>query len=210
MVEDDGLKFAELLCARVCHDLAGPVGAVGTGAELLAEEDMGAGMAGEALSLLASSAATAGSRLRFLRVALGSGAAAMTSSQLRELAVNFLASPVSGSEGLRVDWQEDGEAGMWNSGPAKLLLNMIVLARDCLPRGGAVLVRTQADGQCMVVSAEGLGAVPGASVAALTASGLDALDARGIQGYYTSQLAKRLGLIVTVTVEPGKVWFSTA
>jgi len=175
----------------VCHDLAGPVGAVGTGAELLAEEDMGAGMASDALSLLASSAATAGSRLRFLRMALGSGGGAVAGRQLHELIVNFLAVPLSGSEGVRVDWQ-DGQAGLWNSGAAKLLLNMVLLARDCLPRGGAVLVRTQADGQGMVVTAEGVGAVPGASVAALTAAGVEVLDARGIQGYYAGQLAKRL------------------
>ena len=37
----DELKLAELLCARLCHDLAGPVGAVATGAELLLGGDLG-------------------------------------------------------------------------------------------------------------------------------------------------------------------------
>ncbi|MDP6474208.1 MAG: hypothetical protein QF449_10455 [Alphaproteobacteria bacterium] len=31
------LDFAALLCARLCHDMAGPVGAVNNGAELLSE-----------------------------------------------------------------------------------------------------------------------------------------------------------------------------
>ena len=33
----EALHLAELLCSRICHDLAGPVGAAAAGAELIAD-----------------------------------------------------------------------------------------------------------------------------------------------------------------------------
>ena len=35
-MQDDPFDFAGMLCARLCHDLVGPVGALGNGLELLA------------------------------------------------------------------------------------------------------------------------------------------------------------------------------
>lgn len=210
MAEDGDIRLAELLCARICHDLAGPVGAVGTGAELLADEDLGGGLAAEALSLLATSAVTAGGRLRFLRLALGRGGADIASAHLRDLVASFLASPVTGAEGWHPDWQ-DAEAGPWRCGAAKLLLNMVLLARDCLPRGGTVVVRARAaGGPAISVAAEGTGAAPGESAAALRASSVDGLNARGIQGYYTARLAAGLEWRIEQDVERDRVIFFTA
>jgi len=132
-MSDEDLKLAEALCSRLCHDLAGAVGAVATGAELLADEGLGGGMAAEALDLLGSSAACASHRLRFLRLALGAGGAAVASVQLRDVIAGFLVAPTSsGSEGVRLDWRDDG-TGPWDSAQAKLLLNLGLLARDSLP-----------------------------------------------------------------------------
>ena len=51
------LKVAQFLCSRLCHDLAGPVGAVNAGLELL---DEGADDAAGALTLVGHSAHGAG------------------------------------------------------------------------------------------------------------------------------------------------------
>ena len=59
------LKFAELLCTRLCHDLTGPIGAIANGAEFLSDE--GFDMQGQAIELISSSAAQAVSRLQFYR-----------------------------------------------------------------------------------------------------------------------------------------------
>ena len=48
MTDALGLRVAGLLTSRLCHDLVGPLGAVSSGLELIAEDDA---MAKEALAL---------------------------------------------------------------------------------------------------------------------------------------------------------------
>ena len=62
------LELAQLLCTRLCHDLAGPIGAVTNGAELLQSDPSFAAEAGD---LLINSAKTASVRLKALRIAFG-------------------------------------------------------------------------------------------------------------------------------------------
>lgn len=193
----DELKLAELLCARLCHDLAGPVGAVATGAELLGEEgEMAGGMAAEALALLESSAFAASARLRFLRLALGSAGGRMASSALKDLVVNFLAAQGTGAEALALDWQDGGQ-GPWEAEPVKLLLNLVLLAKDCLPRGGRLDIMARQDGGT-TVTALGPGAAPAESAMALDAGAAGELGPRGAQGAYAAQVAARGGWSITV------------
>jgi len=197
----DELKLAELLCARLCHDLAGPVGAVATGAELLGEEgEMAGGMAAEALALLESSAFAASARLRFLRLALGGAGGRLASSALKDLVANFLASLGTGAEALALDWQDGGQEP-WEAEPVKLLLNLVLLAKDCLPRGGRLEVRARQDGAqngVTTVTAMGPGAVPAESATALEAGGAGDLGPRGAQGAYAAQVAARGGWSISV------------
>src|SRR3546814_14984721 len=63
------LRVAELLASRLCHDLVGPIGAVGNGLELLGDEEFG--MADDAMKLTTSSARQASPILQFFRLAYG-------------------------------------------------------------------------------------------------------------------------------------------
>lgn len=58
-----------LIAARICHDLAGPLGAVGNGVELLALA--GADEGADEMALIAQSTDDAGTRLRLFRLAYG-------------------------------------------------------------------------------------------------------------------------------------------
>lgn len=196
MSENDDLVLAELLCARLCHDLAGAVGAVGTGAELLADEAGLGEMAEEALALLSSSAAAAVNRLRFLRLALGSGASAMRAAELRDLATNFVTAAVPGADTVRLDWPTaNGEICPPRQG--KLLLNLILLARDGLPRGGVIGVHPQSLVEARVtVTAEGARASLAEISKGLAADSVADLGPREAQGYYAARLAKCLGLTI--------------
>ena len=119
---DIDLKVAQLLVSRVCHDLAGGVSALSTGAELLTEEE---GVpAADALNLIASSAQQTAQRLQFLRVAFGLGGGeggTITVAELRKLASEYL-------EGGRLSLAWDGDDGRMALGAGKLLLNMILIA----------------------------------------------------------------------------------
>ena len=66
------LQVVQLLCSRLCHDLAGPAGAVHNGVELL--EELG-GEDGAALGLVATSVEQLNGRLGFYRLAFGLGGA---------------------------------------------------------------------------------------------------------------------------------------
>ncbi|MGB1876763.1 MAG: hypothetical protein ACPHGY_07545, partial [Rhodospirillaceae bacterium] len=63
------LQLAQLLCTRLCHDLAGPVGAISAGVELMGTDPEL--IDDETMSLLSGSAEAAGRKLKFLRVAFG-------------------------------------------------------------------------------------------------------------------------------------------
>lgn len=129
----EALALAELLCARVCHDLSGPVGATAAGAELFM--DLGGGDP-ETLTLVSTSAAGAAARLRLLRAALGPAASSPHSlAALCGMVDSHLASLASAAApAIVVNWRDipdpvDGDT-------ARLLLNLVLLGRDALPRGG--------------------------------------------------------------------------
>lgn len=204
-MSDTTVKLAELLCARLCHDLAGPIGAVATGAELLEDEGDGVdGMAAEAVALLAGSAAAAGARLRFLRLALGSAAGEQDMDALKEVAAAFLAGAGAG-DSIRLEWAVPAKAA-WDGGKVKILLNLLLLARDCLPRGGAIVVAAAAGGG-LEVRAEGRGARPGASASALEAASPQALAPREVQGYYTGLLLAAAKMTIEISSSTESVAF---
>jgi len=184
--------LAELLCARLCHDLAGAVGAVTAGAELLAEEGTASPMAGEALELMAGSAASLAARLRFLRLAVGpanQGAAA----QAQPLAEAYFSKGFPGGE-WRLDWPQDPKPTL-TPDQAKLLLNLICVAQECLPRGGIIEVRPD---QAETVVARGAGLILGEAVHGMRAADQAGLTPRAAQGAYAALLARRMGSSIDV------------
>src|SRR5207245_2568923 len=73
------LRVLELLTARLCHELSGPIAAINNGIELLAEADWdpgsspGTSFVRDAIALVDEAAHRAGSRLQFYRFAYGFG-----------------------------------------------------------------------------------------------------------------------------------------
>src|SRR3546814_19254092 len=63
------LRVAELLVSRLCHDLVGPIGAVGNGLELLSDDEFG--MAEAAMKPTTNSARQPSNVLQFFRLAYG-------------------------------------------------------------------------------------------------------------------------------------------
>ena len=64
---DASIRIAQLLCSRLCHDLAGPAGAVNAGVEFLND---GGGEASEAAGLALQAAHQMSRRLEFYRAAV--------------------------------------------------------------------------------------------------------------------------------------------
>lgn len=195
MTSFDDLHLAELLCARLCHDLSGPVGAASAGAELF--EDLGGGaLDAETLGLVAASAAGAAARLKFFRAAFGPAAATpQAAPAVRELIEAYLRTAVSAaSPGLELSWRIEGSH--LSGGKARLLLNLVLLAKDALPRGG--LITVTGDDAAIGVMALGQPAALSDEARDVLVDGRGAGGPRGAQALFARLLADTEGLAVKV------------
>ncbi|MFO0997614.1 MAG: histidine phosphotransferase family protein [Alphaproteobacteria bacterium] len=195
------LRVVELLCSRLCHDLVSPVGAVSNGVELLSE--LGGAPDAEALTLVGQSAQNAARRLRFFRAAYGATAASNISvGEIRELAAGMV-----GDRHIAVQL-EPGMALPSHQTSIKLLLNMILMGAESLPRGGTIHVRVEQGARSAIaVSAEGAGAIlPDGVGEALNGIPVESLTARTVQSYFTGRLAEACGTRINVSDrEPSRI-----
>ena len=196
----EALDLAALLCSRVCHDLISPVGAIVNGLEVLAEEKDEETQA-FAPDLIKRSAGTALAKLQFCRIAFGAAGSAGAQIDLGD------AEAIS-----RGFFEDDKTKVAWNLPRAllaknrvKLLLNLLLIAGQTIPRGGRLTIDPIGSGETMgfKVSAAGTNAKVPAAVAALLAgdSGDAPLDAHRIQPFYASLLAQAAGVKVAMAME---------
>lgn len=147
----DELTLAELLCARLCHDLSGPVGATAAGTELFDGMDCADP---ETLALVATTAQGAAARLRFLRAALGPTAQTpMSAAALRHLVDQHLSAQASAA-GSAITLVWDALPETIDGLTVRLVLNLIILGLGALPRGGRLTVAPGAPGPRIVIWGE--------------------------------------------------------
>ncbi len=216
MTEQIEFHVMELLCSRLCHDLISPVMAINNGMELMAEDS--GNMADDIRDLLTTSAGAAAAKLQFYRIAYGLGGQSAAPVGLAE--AGRLARGMVEDGKIAVDWPENGEASTveLTREATKLLLNLVLLGIEALPRGGTVKVRVQSSGAsgprpAIVVLASGENAgLKEESAAAMSADAdAEALTARSVQGYFVNRLARQLGTATNVQEDgPGAVSISVA
>lgn len=183
----DALELAALLCSRVCHDMISPVGAIVNGLEVL-DDSKNADDREFALDLIRKSARTASARLQFCRLAFG--AAGSAGAQI----------DTGDAESLSRSFLEDNKTTIvWNlartlqpKNRVKLLLNMLVIAQQTIPRGGTLTVEAMGEGDAggLRVRAAGLNARLPQNIAEMLAGTREgSVDAHAVQPYYTRLLA---------------------
>ncbi|MCI4589715.1 histidine phosphotransferase family protein [Sphingobium sp. BYY-5] len=128
----DSIEFASLLCSRLCHDLLSPVGALNNGLELMADEN-DPEMRARCLELLGDSARTSANKLKFFRLAFGSAGGFGEAVPPHEARV-AIEGMYAASGRVKVGWMV--EEKMLGKLPAKILLNLALIAGDALVRGG--------------------------------------------------------------------------
>jgi histidine phosphotransferase ChpT len=204
----DSLELAALLCSRVCHDLISPVGAIVNGLEVL-DDDPKPEDREFALDLIRKSAKTASARLQFCRLAFGAAGSAGAQIDLGD-ALNMSKGHI-----------EDGKTTIaWNlprlllpKNRVKLLLNMMVIAQQTIPRGGTLTVDPIGEGETMSfrVTATGLNArLPQNIADLLSAAPATGVDAHAVQPHYTRLLAEACGLKVALKGEGDAVVVSAS
>jgi len=196
----EALDLAALLCSRVCHDLISPVGAIVNGIEVL-EEEKDESTKEFALDLIKRSAATASAKLQFCRIAFGAAGSAGAQIDLGD--AEKVARGFMEDDKTKIDWNLP--RALLAKNRVKLLLNMLIIAGQAIPRGGKVTVDPIGAGDNLgfKVSAAGTNAkIPPAVPPLLTGelSG-ETVDAHRIQPFYAGLLAKACGLKATVAMD---------
>jgi len=192
----DTIRLVELVCARLCHDLGGLIGTVGNALEMVAED---AGRDNEVLAFASSAAAALTQRLRLLRTAWGPEVDTISLPALMRLVTPALAARRVGLDGRGL-----APDCVFSPPVARVVLNLIVLACDCMPRGGAiVLIGEPAD---LLVRIDGPGAAWPSGLAACLgdeAAALRALTgARSVQMPLTVLLALSRNLRLSPVLGP--------
>lgn len=199
--------LAALMCARICHDLVSPVGALGTALEVLDDPD-NADMHADALDLVRLSARQASAKLQYLRLAFGAGTSAPGF-----IGVDHIQSLVAGmyADGkVSFSWESDTDG--LDKSPSRLLLNMIMIGVNCIPRGGELQINVSQKGDADLIDVRATG--PRARLDEMitkTLSGKapeDGFDGRSIQPFYAGMIVRELKGRIDATVQDETVTLS--
>jgi len=195
------LRVVELLAARLCHDLIGPVSAISNGVELLADEEPD--FVRDAVALVQDSARKANRNLQFYRFAYAFGG-----GRLAGPAPHLLASEFFAETAIECDYR--AEARALSLDQQKLGCAMLALAGDGLPRGGRLVLSAGATGP--EIDATGAGPGPSPEIRAALALSVPTaeLTSRTVGGYFAGLLAEALGWRLVVADRPGGFRLSTA
>ncbi|HUF57562.1 MAG TPA: histidine phosphotransferase family protein [Thermohalobaculum sp.] len=194
------LRLAELVAARLCHDLVNPVGAIGNGIELMRE--IGAGD-GEDLDLIASSTARTAALLGLHRLAFGPqppDAAPLPRARLAERLEPLFA-------GGRAAWRIEEPDGPALPAPVARLAALMGLAGRALAgRTGEVVLSLPPDGGlpiALAVSGSGI-AWPPEREALVLGQGT-ARSSRQIEFAMLPRAARAAGAVLRPTAGPDRV-----
>jgi histidine phosphotransferase ChpT len=187
-------RVSALLCARLCHELIGPITAINNGTELLADEDLD--FADDAVELIGVGARQAADRLQFYRFAYGFSGGAAIGIQPRDLAARLFG-------GSRITCEYSESAAVLPLEWQRLACNLLLVAADALPRGGRLVLATA------ILEIEAIGeatSLPPETLAALTlVASVDGLTSRTVQAYFAGVLARSLGCRLVGTAESRRV-----
>ncbi len=193
----DPLRLSELLCARLCHDLSGPLGSLMGVAELLPDDPYDAEVAAAA----AQAANALANRLRLMRAAWAGDGAPMATEQMLELTAG-----IGISRRVELDFSGVDRSAVFAADEARVLLNLLLLAMEGLAGVGRIAV-TGAAGSGVVVVIEGPRAGWPAGFAACLKDEQAAWDAlrsaRSLQGPLTALIARRAGLRLSLLIPAG-------
>ena len=195
----DVTTLLELLSSRICHDLVSPVGAINNGIEFMEDAGDDAESIKQASELISHSANSAAARLQVFRIAYGGGG---RDGNIKPEDIQKAFGALIRTDGkVRQSWDPFGPLGIdaKERGFAKILMCGLMLAMECLPKGGTVFVDPGAANE-MLIKAEGTDATVRENVEAALARTLDAetLDPRLVHPYTMSFIAETYGFKVSL------------
>ncbi len=184
----EGPQLAALVAAKVCHDMAEPIGAIVQGLEFLKDSDPATRE--EAISLVDQGVQKAWAKLVFFQFAVA-GALAEGEGELeeaREPATKLYSV-------LRPELVWNAPSVKLPKAATRVVVNLLLIANECLPRGGKVEVNASADG-AIIIAATGprAGLRPATGAALRGETPADGHSGPIAQPLLTGILARQAGL----------------
>jgi histidine phosphotransferase ChpT len=201
-------KLSELLNARFCHDLAGPIGAISNGVEFLGNENEE--IKNKALHILELGSEQALLRLQFYRQIYGynkpgTGAAI---DQVKEVITNYLV-----SNKIPFSWNFEAEPAEneINAQQAKIIANIINIAGLAVIKKGKIdcIVTTKTNDLVVTIKVSGeLIKFDQESQTILTTGGIDEeLSTKNIHLYYSYRLIKTSQTTLNINAQDNELTF---
>jgi histidine phosphotransferase ChpT len=184
----------ELLASRICHDLVSPVGAINNGVEFMEDVGDDPEQRKEALNLISHSASAASAKLMAFRIAYGAGGrdANIKPEDVQKAFSNY----IKGDGKISQTWDPYGHLGPspLPFGYCKMLMGAMMLAAECLIKGGYISVRPGEGAQTIVI-AEGDGVLLRDNVESALAGNVAAedLDPRLVHPFALGVIARHYG-----------------
>ena len=175
------------------------MGAIVNGLEVLAE-DNDAETQQFALELIKKSSRTASAKLQFCRIAFGAAGSAGAQIDLGD--AETIARGFFEDEKTKLAWNLP--RALLPKNRVKLLLNLLLIAGQAIPRGGQLTVEPLGSGDSMGfrIHASGTNArIPPAVPSLLAMDPGDGVDAHRIQPFYAGLLAQAAGVTTTIGTE---------
>ena len=199
--------LASLISSRICHDLISPIGALNTAIEVL-DDTESKEMHEDALKLIKLAASEASAKLSYLRIALGTNSTSKGVMNLDKL--KLITENMFNTEKFSFTW--DMSEIKLEKSIARILLNILMLAIQSIPRGGKVTIKIEEkyDKLKLVTSANGIksrldkqtedafkGIIPS-----------EEIDGRVIQSFFTGVLIDDLNGRIEAFKTDGNVIFN--
>ncbi|MBC7767488.1 MAG: hypothetical protein H7124_01735 [Phycisphaerales bacterium] len=198
----ENTKLTALVASRICHDMVEPMSAIIQGLEMIKDGD--GKNDPDAISLLDHGVGKAWAKLEFFRFAMA-GAMAEGDSELEE--GRAVAVKLYGVLKPELVWSAPAVA---MPRPAvRVIVNLLLIANECLPRGGKVEITAEKHGEGgeVIITASG----PRAKLREATAAALRGddgeLSGHTIQPTLTSLLARQGGVELSARESEEKVEF---
>lgn len=193
--EPSDLELAALISSKICHDVISPVGAIYNGLEILGD-DSDPGSRDYAMDVIRNVTVQASARLQFARFAFGAAGSAGAEIDLqtaREISEGFI-----GNTKHKLTW--NAPAGYLPKNQVKLLLNLVAISVNALPRGGDIAVSIEEDLALpqFAIRCTGPKARPPQHLPEIVAGDIPEIDAMSVQAYYTWRLAQNVGAEISL------------
>ena len=200
----DAVALSALLASRVCHDLINPVGALGSGLEVLEDEELDPPMREAAVDLIKSGGRKSIALLKFARLAYGAagGYGAQVPMEEAELALKEL----YGWSKAELDWRIP--PGPVSKDALKIVLILGQAAIDCVPRGGTVTISQ--DGLGYAVAAAGPRAMLNRDLATALIGDAADLKPKFAPAYIAGLLAREGGGAIAARLDGERVVFQAS